>query len=76
MHRLPLVVTSKGCSPFRCAGFSLRWLLLLRSTGSAVVAPRLSCSEACGIYPDRDQTHVPCIGRWILLHWTTREVQT
>ena len=22
----------------------------------------------------RDQTQVPCIGRWILNHWTTREV--
>ena len=24
--------------------------------------------------PNRDQTCVPCIGRWILNHWTTREV--
>ena len=24
--------------------------------------------------PTRDRTHVPCIGRWILNHWTTREV--
>ena len=23
----------------------------------------------------RDQTHVPCIGTWILNHWTTREAQ-
>ena len=23
----------------------------------------------------RDQTHVPCIGRWTPNHWTTREVQ-
>ena len=22
----------------------------------------------------RDQTQVPCVGRWILNHWTTREV--
>jgi len=22
----------------------------------------------------RDRTHVPCIGWWILNHWTTREV--
>ena len=22
----------------------------------------------------RDRTHVPCVGRWILTHWTTREV--
>ena len=24
--------------------------------------------------PIKDQTHIPCIGRWILNHWTTREV--
>ena len=24
--------------------------------------------------PTRDRTHVPCFGRWILNHWTTREV--
>ena len=22
----------------------------------------------------RDRTHVPCMGRWILNHWTTREI--
>ena len=31
---LSLVVTSGGYSSLRCSGFSLRWLLLLRSTGS------------------------------------------
>ena len=31
---LSLAVVSGGYSSFRCAGFSLRWLLLLRSTGS------------------------------------------
>ena len=30
---LSLVVASGGYSSLRCAGFSLRWLLLLRSTG-------------------------------------------
>ena len=29
-----LVAASGGYSPLRCTGFSLRWLLLLRSTGS------------------------------------------
>ena len=66
-------------------GFSLQWLLLLQSLGSAVVAPRrshtgqylalrLSCSVACGIFLDQG-SNVPCIGRWILSHWTTREAQ-
>ena len=31
---LSLVVASGGCSSLRCAGFSLRWLLLLQSTDS------------------------------------------
>ena len=31
---LSLVVASGGYSSLRCSGFSLRWLLLLRSTGS------------------------------------------
>ena len=28
----------------------------------------------CGIFPDQGSNHVPCIGRQILKHWTTREV--
>ena len=24
--------------------------------------------------PTRDQTYIPCVARWILNHWTTREV--
>ena len=32
--RLPLVAASGGYSSLRCTGFSLRWLLLLRSMGS------------------------------------------
>ena len=33
-----------------------------------------SCSEVCRIFSDQDLTCVPCIGRWILNHWTIREV--
>ena len=33
-RRLSLVVASRGYSSLRCVGFSLRWLLLLRSMGS------------------------------------------
>ena len=33
-HGLSLVAASRSYSLLRCAGFSLRWLLLLRSTGS------------------------------------------
>ena len=52
----------------------------LQSAGLVVVMRRLSClaargifSVAHGIFP-RDRTHVSCIGRQILNHWTTREV--
>ena len=74
-----LVLASGGYSSLRCTGFSLRWLLLLRSTGSrrtgsvivahglqsagsVVVAHRLSCSAACGIFPDQGLNLCP-------LHW-------
>ena len=51
-----------GCvgSSLRCAGFSLRRLLLSQSTGSR--ARGLSCSEACGIFPDQGSNPCP-------LHW-------
>ena len=38
--------------------------------GSAVVARGLSCTAACGIFPDR----VPCTGRRVLHHWPPGEV--
>ena len=47
----------------------------LEHTGS-VVAERASfpCSMWDLSSPTRDGTHVPCIGRWSLNHWATREV--
>ena len=80
-HGLSLVAASGGCSSLWCAGFSLWWLLPLRSTGSrrgtsvvvahglwsagsVVVAHGLSCSMACGIFPDRGSNRCP-------LHWQT-----
>ena len=44
-HGLSLVVASGGYSSLRCAGFSLRWLLLLRSTGS-----RRAGFSSCGTW--------------------------
>ena len=52
-----------------CTCFSLRWLLLLCSVDSAGFRHLV----VCGIFPDQDQTQVPCIGRWIFNTWTTRE---
>ena len=62
-----LVAASGGHSSSRCAGLSLSRPLLLRDTGSrragsVVVAHGLSCSAACGIFPDQGSN--PC-----LLHW-------
>ena len=57
----------QGHSSSRCAGLSLSWPLLLRSTGfrragSVVVAHRPSCSVACGILSDQGSNPSP-------LHW-------
>ena len=64
---LSLVVASRGHSSSRCMGLSLSWPLLLRSTssrcaGSVIVAHGLSCSAACGIFPDQGSNPRP-------LHW-------
>ena len=64
---LSLVATSGGHSSSRCTGLSLSPPLPLLSTGSrragsVVVAHGLSCSAACGIFPDQGSN--PC-----LLHW-------
>ena len=67
MRGLSLVAASGGHSSSRCAGLSLSWPLLLRSTGSrravsVVVAHGPSYSAACGIFPDQGSN--PCA-----LHW-------
>ena len=77
---LYLVTVSRGYSSLCCAGFSLRWPLLLWSIGS-----RLSGFRHCGAWAlgalwhvgslrTRNRTHVSWIGRCILYHWATREV--
>ena len=64
-------------------GSRVHGLCSLRHVGSLVEAQELS---SCGTRaqvprgmwepssPTRDRTRVPCIGRQILYHWTTREV--
>ena len=64
---LPPAAASGGHSSPRCAGLSLSRPLLLRSTGSrragsVIVAHGLSCSAACGIFPDQGSNPRP-------LHW-------
>ena len=63
---LSLVAASGGHSSSWCAGLSLSWPLLLRSTGSrrtgsVVVAHGLSCSAACGIFPDQGSNPCPLL---------------
>ena len=77
---LSLVAVSGGYSLLRCAGFSLRRLLLLWSTGSrragfSSCGHGLSCSAACGIFPDQGSN--PCSLHWQVdsNHCATREVQ-
>ena len=83
VHRLSLVVMSGGYSAavcglfllrsmgFKCAGFggcsSIAWAQW--SWHTIIVAPRHAVSSQT-----RDWMLVPCIGRWILNHWTTKEV--
>ena len=61
-HKFPLVAASRGSSLSRCMGFSLQWFLLLQSPVPVVAAHGLSCSVACGIFPDQGLNLCP-------LHW-------
>ena len=59
---LSLFAVSGGHSSSRCAGLSLSRPLLLRSTGSVVVAHGPSCSAAYGIFPNQGSN--PCPLNW------------
>ena len=65
------VVASRGSSPVAVHGFSLWWLLLLRSTVSRHMG--LVALWHVGTSQTRDRTSVPCTARQILNCWTTRE---
>ena len=60
-RRLSKFAASTYYFSLQCSGLSLRWLLF-QSTGSVVVAHGLSCSTACGIYPEQQ------LNLWAL-HW-------
>ena len=75
---LSLVADSGGYSSLRCTDFSLQWLLLLWSKAPGAQAPGavahgLSCPGAWGPSLTKYETPVPCNGRWIFNHWTTKE---
>ena len=72
---LSLVVAGGHYSLLWCLAFSSRWLLVLQSTGSRC-SGFLGLVALCHVKSSwtRDRTHVPCTGRWILIHDKTREV--
>ena len=76
-----------SCSTWtsRCCGFSwerrleARWLQSLQLAGSRgwtwqLWHMGLAAPWHVGSSRTRAQTHDPCIGKWILNHWTSREV--
>ena len=74
---LSLVAVIRYYSLLACAGFSLQWFLLW-SPGTRPQAQKLwrmglATSQLGESSWTRDRTRVPCIGRWLLLHWA-REV--
>ena len=80
VHRLSVVAGSGGYSLAVVHGLLIAVPSLaeehglLGCTGSVVVAHGLSYPMACGIFPDQGSNSSRWIGRWILNHWTTREV--
>ena len=67
------LLSSCGAETSRCGGFSLQ------NMGSTMQARSLWCTGLVALWHvesswPRDRTCVPCIGRQILSHWTTREV--
>ena len=88
---LSLVAVSRGYSLLRCAGFSLRqllvaerglqarrllqlWLAGSRAQGQQFWCMGLVAPRYVGSSRSRARTRVPCVGRRILNHCTTREV--
>ena len=73
----------QGYSFVAVVSLSPLWVLLLWSkalayVASVVVVHGLSCLAVCEVsflvsFQARDQTCVPCVGRWILNHWTIRK---
>ena len=66
----PLLMRSAGSS----AQAPVAVAPTLSSTGSIMWCVGLVAQQNVGFSQIRDQTRVPCTGRWILNHWTTREV--
>jgi len=66
------LVWASHCSVFSCCRV---WALGYVSFSSCVTQTGLVYLQQVESSQTRDQTHVPCIGRWSLNHRTIREVQ-
>ena len=72
--KLALTVVSRGCSSWGCAGFSLRWLLLLRPWTLERVSFRRRGTWACGFFLDQVEPMSLELAGGFLNHWPTRKV--
>ena len=66
--------SSCGVWASHCSSFSCCRVWALGSLGSVAVAHGFNCPKACGIVPDKGQTHVSRINRQILNCWTTKGI--
>ena len=69
------LLSGRGAWTPRCGGFSCCGAQALGAQASVLVAHRLSCSEAHGIFLDHGSTSVPCLARRILNLWATGKAQ-
>ena len=74
------LLSSCGAWASHCGGFSCceawalgLWESVVAVHGFSSCGNKLSCSLAHGIFWTKDWTHIPCIARQILNHWTIRE---
>ena len=63
-----------GARPLECAGFSSYGSRAQECMSCVVVGTGLADPWHVESSQTRDPTHVPCIDRWIPIHWTMREV--
>ena len=77
MCRLSLVAASRGYSLAvgQELGMSVASLVLWSTDSRAQAQESLVARRHVESSWTRDQTHVPCTGRWILRHWTTSGVR-
>ena len=78
LHRLALVAVSRGFSPVVVLWLLTVGFLLFQSMGSRAQTQKLWCTDFVAPWHGesswtRDRTRVPCNGRRIPNHWTTRE---